>query len=68
MSSAPMSSVFACQLMAGVSREFCPWAEGYAEYRYFGTSGVSLVGPGLRGNFKYESSNVLFGVRLTLPN
>ncbi len=60
--------VFAYQLMAGVSRRICPWAEGYAEYRYFGTSGVSLGGGALVGNFDYESNNILFGVRLTMPS
>jgi len=61
---------FAYQLIAGVSRKFCHWAEGYAEYRYFGTSAIdidTLAGANIGGEFDYESSNVLFGIRLTLP-
>ena len=57
---------FAYQLIAGVSRRISPRLTGFAEYKYFGTSGVE-VGDSLTGadlvDFDLQSNNVIFGLR-----
>lgn len=65
---------FAYQLIAGLSRKINCCTEAYAEYRYFGTNGLevqndtSTATAAFFDEFDYQSNNVVFGVRITIPN
>jgi opacity protein-like surface antigen len=62
-------TAFAYQLIAGVTRRFNCCSEAYAEFRYFGTSGVDVetaVGmPFADPEFDFQSNQVIFGFRMT---
>ncbi len=65
---------FAYQFIVGVTRKINCRMEAYTEFRHFGTSGLdvetdtNMAGPDLDGEFDYQSNNVVFGLRYTIPN
>ena len=64
-------TTFAYQFIAGVSKRLNRNVEGFAEYKYFGTTGVDVeneAGAVFARDFPFQSDNVLFGLRITIPN
>ena len=59
------------QLILGASRQINKKTFAFAEYKYFGTSGVEFennVGmPATPGDFGYQSNNLIFGLRFIRP-
>lgn len=64
-------TTFAYQFIAGVSKRLNRHVEGFAEYKYFGTTGVDVedaAGVVFERDFPFQSDNVLFGLRIAIPN
>ena len=64
-------TTFAYQFIAGVSKRLNRYVEGFAEYKYFGTTGVEVeneAGVVFARDFPFQSDNVLFGLRIAIPN
>ncbi len=55
------------QVITGASRSLSPYSEFFAEFRYTGSDRLSLndAGGAQVGEFNYQSSNFIFGLRIT---
>lgn len=63
--------VFAYQLIVGLNRRINNNFSGFAEYKYFGSSGVdfeNVAAGGVVGDFDLQSNNIIFGLRFRRPN
>ena len=62
---------FAYQLIVGLSRQISSNVNAFAEYKYFGSSGVEVENSGMAmavGEFDLQSNNVIFGLQFIRPN
>ena len=59
---------WAYQLIVGASRQINSNASAFAEFKYFGTSGVEVENAGgVVGEFDLQSNNLIFGIRVNRP-
>ncbi len=60
---------WAYQLIVGVNRSISNNVVGFAEYKYFGTSGVDVDEAGVAvGDFDLQSNNLIVGLSFIRPN